>query len=95
MDEENKMDEEKAGRPQLRWLDLIQNDLNTMGVKRWRKKAEDRSVWGIVLKEVLVKLLGHDANKEDVSVVNLQTYDILIIDCERVSKIQRSLITVL
>ena len=62
-----------------------------MGVKRWRKKAEDRSVWAIILTEVLVKLLGPDANR-DVSVVNLLTYDILIIDCEPVSKIQRNLI---
>jgi hypothetical protein len=27
-----------------------------MDVKRWRKKAEDRSVWVIMLKEALVKL---------------------------------------
>jgi hypothetical protein len=25
-----------------------------MGVKRWRKKAEDRSGWAIILKEALV-----------------------------------------
>jgi hypothetical protein len=31
----------KAGRPQLRWLDCIENDLNLMVVKRWRKRAED------------------------------------------------------
>jgi hypothetical protein len=46
----------KAGRPKLRWLDCIENDLKSMGVKRWRKKAEDRSVWTIILKEALVKL---------------------------------------
>jgi hypothetical protein len=31
----------KAGRPKLRWLDCIENDLKSMSVKRWRKKAED------------------------------------------------------
>ena len=46
----------KAGRPKLRWLDCIENDLKSMGVKRWRKKAEDRSVCAIVVKEVLVTL---------------------------------------
>jgi hypothetical protein len=46
----------KAGRPKLRWLDSIENDLKSMGVKRWRKKAEDRSVCAIVVKEVLVIL---------------------------------------
>jgi hypothetical protein len=33
----------KAGRPKLKWLDCIENDLKCMCVKRWRKKAEDRS----------------------------------------------------
>jgi hypothetical protein len=31
----------KAGSPKLRWLDCTENDLKSMGVKRWRKKAED------------------------------------------------------
>ena len=43
-----------------------------------------------ILKEVLVKLLGPYANKEDVLVLHLLTYNILIIDCETVSKIQRN-----
>jgi hypothetical protein len=34
----------EAGRPKLRWLDCIENDLKWMGVKRWRKKVGDRSV---------------------------------------------------
>jgi hypothetical protein len=46
----------KAGRPKLRWLDCIVNELKSMGVKRWRKKAEDRSVCAIIVKEVLVIL---------------------------------------
>jgi hypothetical protein len=46
----------KAGRPKLRWLDCIENDLKSMCVKRWRTKVEDRSVWAIILKEALVKL---------------------------------------
>ena len=46
----------KAGRPKLRWLDCIENDLKSMGVKILRKKAEDRSVWAVIVKEALVKL---------------------------------------
>jgi hypothetical protein len=45
----------KAVRPNLRWLDCIEKDLKSMGVKRWRKKAEDRSVWAIIPKEALLK----------------------------------------
>jgi hypothetical protein len=46
----------KAGRPKLRWLGYIENDRKSMGVKRWRRKAEDRSLWAIILKKALVKL---------------------------------------
>jgi hypothetical protein len=46
----------KAGRPKLRWVDCTGNDLKSMGVERWGKKAEDRSVWVIILKEAVVKL---------------------------------------
>jgi hypothetical protein len=34
----------KAGRPKLRWLDCIENHLKSIGVQRWRKKAENRTV---------------------------------------------------
>jgi hypothetical protein len=46
----------KVGGPKLRWLDCTENDLKWVGVKRWRKKAEDRSVCAVVVKEVLVIL---------------------------------------
>jgi hypothetical protein len=35
----------KTGRPKLNWLDCIENDLKSMGVKRQRKEAGERSVW--------------------------------------------------
>jgi hypothetical protein len=46
----------KAGRPKLRFLDFIEDDLKSMSVKRWREKSEDRSLWTIILKVTLVKL---------------------------------------
>jgi hypothetical protein len=44
----------KEGRKNLKWLDCGENDLKSMGVKGYRKKAEDRSVWAIILNEALV-----------------------------------------
>jgi hypothetical protein len=46
----------KAGRPKVRWLDSIENDLKSKGAKRWRKKAEGRSVWAVILKGAALKL---------------------------------------
>jgi hypothetical protein len=34
----------KIGRPKLSWLGCTENDLKSMGVKRWSKKAEDKPV---------------------------------------------------
>jgi hypothetical protein len=39
----------KSRKTKIRWLDCTENDLKSMGVKRLRKKAEDRSVWVIIL----------------------------------------------
>jgi hypothetical protein len=46
----------KVGRPKVRWLEPTEHDMKSIGVKGWTKKAEVRSVWAIILKEVLVKL---------------------------------------
>jgi hypothetical protein len=29
----------KPGRPRLRWLGRVEDDLKTLGVRRWRKRA--------------------------------------------------------
>jgi hypothetical protein len=36
-----------------------------VSVKRLREKAEDRSVWAIILKEALVKLYGLYVHEEE------------------------------
>lgn len=47
------MEEGKKEEKKLKWLDCSENDTKSMGVKGYRKKAEDRSVWAIILKEAL------------------------------------------
>jgi hypothetical protein len=33
------------GRPRKRWIAGIEEDLQVMGVRRWRKQCEERSEW--------------------------------------------------
>ena len=35
------------GRPHARWIDGVEEDLGRIGVKRWRRQAEDRGHGGI------------------------------------------------
>jgi hypothetical protein len=46
----------KPGRPELRWLDCVEDNLKTFGVRRWRKKEEDHEELAIISKEEMVKL---------------------------------------
>ena len=46
----------KAEPQKLRLLYCIENDLKSKGVKRCRKKAENRCVYAVILQEALVKL---------------------------------------
>jgi hypothetical protein len=32
----------KPGRPRLRWLDCVEDISKKLGVRRWRKRGEDR-----------------------------------------------------
>jgi hypothetical protein len=46
------------GRPRLRWVNDVEEDLRILGVKRWRKKALDRREWASAIKKAKVKLKG-------------------------------------
>jgi hypothetical protein len=39
------------GRPRLRWLEDVVNDLQELKFKRWQQKAVDRDVWVSIIKE--------------------------------------------
>jgi hypothetical protein len=46
------------GRPRLRWINDVEEDLRMLGMKRWRKKALEREEWAFVIKEAKVTLKG-------------------------------------
>jgi hypothetical protein len=35
----------KKGRPKVRWLDNVQENLREMGIEGWRRKAQDIDQW--------------------------------------------------
>ncbi|PSN39378.1 hypothetical protein C0J52_26132 [Blattella germanica] len=44
------------GRPRLRWADCVERDLCSLCVRNWRRKAENRNEWAIIIKAALAKL---------------------------------------
>jgi hypothetical protein len=43
-----------VGRPKMRWLDDVEEDLRMMRISGWRGKARRRDEWKSVLREVKV-----------------------------------------
>jgi hypothetical protein len=41
----------KWGRPKVRWLDDVQEDLREMGIEGWRREAQDRDQWRRIAQE--------------------------------------------
>jgi hypothetical protein len=46
------------GRPKLRWLDDVEDNIKALGIRRWRIKAQDRNKWTVIKREAKVKLKG-------------------------------------
>jgi hypothetical protein len=46
------------GRPRLRWINDVEDDLRELGVRRWRTKAMKREKWASIIKEAEAKLKG-------------------------------------
>jgi len=42
------------GRPRLRWIDDVREDLRRMGVTNWRIRAHRRDDWKVVVREAKV-----------------------------------------
>jgi hypothetical protein len=46
------------GRPRMRWINSVEDDLRKLGVKRWRTKVLDRVEWASIVREAKAKLKG-------------------------------------
>ena len=56
---EGKLDGRRdRGRPRLRWIDDVEDDLRKLGVKRCKAKALDREEWASIIREAKAKLKG-------------------------------------
>jgi len=40
-----------VGRPRLRWMDQVEEDLRRMKIIGWRVKIEDRQVWNRIVEQ--------------------------------------------
>jgi hypothetical protein len=45
-------------RPKFRWLDDAEDDIKSLGIRRWKIKAQDRNEWTAIKREAKLKLKG-------------------------------------
>jgi len=44
----------RVGRPKFRWFESFEEGLKKKGVRKWRRKSQDREAWRIILEEAEV-----------------------------------------
>jgi hypothetical protein len=44
----------RVGIPAIRWLDSVEEYFQTMGLRNWRRKPQDRDQWRVIVKEAKV-----------------------------------------
>ena len=54
----NPEDKRSRGRPKVRWIDGVEQDLRTLGVTNWQNLAQNRAEWKSVLDQAKCKLLN-------------------------------------
>ena len=44
----------QVGKPKLRWLESVEEDVKKMGVRNWRRERQNREQWRTILEEAKV-----------------------------------------
>ena len=48
----------RRGRPRKRWIDDLESDLRSLGIRNWKAKARNRDQWKAVVREAKVHFTG-------------------------------------
>ena len=50
--------ERRKGRPRKRWVDDLESDLRSLGIRNWKVKVRNRNEWKAVVRETKVLFTG-------------------------------------
>jgi len=51
------------GRPRKRWIEDVEEDIQTMGIRGWRKLSKERTEWKKITEKAKKPIVGCNANK--------------------------------